>query len=141
MFIDFDVLGAPRGKNRPRFGNGRTYTDKETTLAENEIRAAWREAGALRVPDGLAISMEIWLYTERPAGHFKKDGSLSAEGARHLCPRRKPDVDNAAKLVMDALNGLAYRDDVDIVHLHVWRAWSTPAATRIVIQPVQNVRG
>ena len=29
--IEFVVLGDPKGKGRPRFGNGRTFTDKAGT--------------------------------------------------------------------------------------------------------------
>ena len=33
----------------------------------------------------------------------------------HIRSTKKPDCDNIAKIILDALNGLAYKDDKDIV--------------------------
>ena len=32
-----------------------------------------------------------------------------------MLPTKKPDVDNIIKIILDSLNGLAYKDDVQIV--------------------------
>lgn len=70
----------------------------------------------------------------RPRGHFRKNGELSAEGLRHPVPRnRKPDVDNALKLICDALNTRAYRDDVLIAKATVERVWGEWPETTIRI--------
>jgi Holliday junction resolvase RusA-like endonuclease len=129
--FSFVVPGAPRGKNRPRFGNGRTFTDRATVDAEGDVLACWIAAGQPRL-DG-AVALRVALIVERPTGHFRSDGvSLSAEGARHLLPdNQKPDVDNALKLVMDGLNRRAWRDDVQIVDVYVTRSWGARAETRV----------
>jgi hypothetical protein len=93
--FELRVTGQPQGKGRPRFdpARKRTYTPKETKVAEREVRAAWEEVGEPRLPDDQAIAVVVRLVVVRPAGHFKKDGSLSAEGLRHPLPRnKKPDV-------------------------------------------------
>lgn len=36
-----------------------------------------------------------------------------------LLPTKKPDIDNITKCVLDALNGIAYHDDSQIVRLTV----------------------
>lgn len=129
--IRLTVDGQPEGKDRPRFGNGRTFTTKKTLLAEGEIRRAWEEAGKPRLDDG-AINLIVKLYVSRPAGHYKANGDLSAEGLRNPYPaKQKPDVDNALKLVMDALNTRAWRDDVRVVRALVTRAWSEWPRTEI----------
>lgn len=120
------VPGKPRGKDRPRFDGrtGRTFTTAATTNAEASIVAVWRDAGEPRLPDG-AAKLVLFISVERPAGHFKKDGHLSAAGQRQPFPAsKKPDVDNCLKLVMDALNGRAYKDDVQIVAATIARVWS-----------------
>ena len=118
----------PVGKGRPRFqrSTGRTYTPAQTESAEAQIRYAWIEAGRPRLPDDTPISMRITAHIPRPAGHFKKDGQLSAAGVRagDWWSRKKPDVDNAAKLIMDALEGFAYRSDACIVSLHAVKLWT-----------------
>lgn len=121
----FVVPSEPRGKARPRFvrATGRTYTDTPTLRAEQRIADAWRATGAERPPD---VPLELWvtLVLARPRSHFRANGELNAAGLRTPVPVRKPDVDNALKLVMDALNGLAYRDDVQIVAASVSRRWA-----------------
>jgi Holliday junction resolvase RusA-like endonuclease len=138
MPFTLTVPGTPTGKARPRFANGRTFTPRETVLAEQAIRCAWEDAGSPRMPDG-PVELDVHLFVERPQGHFKRDGSLNAEGMRNLEPfRRKPDLDNAVKLVMDALNGRAWRDDVQVVVLHARRRWVMPGTIASVVIDVQE---
>ncbi len=128
------LSGQPEGKKRPKFGKGRVWTPKETQLAEGNIIRRWEEAGEPRMPDDAALRIEVVLYIARPATHRKRDGSLSAEGLRHPRPEnKKPDVDNALKLVMDALNQRAYKDDVRVVEALVERHWAEWPATKIKI--------
>jgi Holliday junction resolvase RusA-like endonuclease len=108
------------------------YTTKKTTVAEREIRAAWEDQGKPRLPDESALGLSVRLAVVRPQGHFKKDGSLSAQGLRHPIPRnKKPDLDNAIKLVMDALNSRAYRDDVQIAEAQIKRVWDEWPSTTV----------
>lgn len=71
---------------------------------------------------------------ERTKGHFIATGDLSTEGLRHPLPEnRKPDVDNAAKLVMDALNKRAYKDDVQVTTATQKKRWSNVSGTEIIL--------
>jgi Holliday junction resolvase RusA-like endonuclease len=126
------IPGTPEGKDRPRFraimGKGRkpfvqVYTTKKTEAAEKRIVAAWDAAGRPRVSGEIAV--DVVLYVDRAKGHFTSKGALSAVGLRHPYPTgKKPDVDNALKLVMDALNGHGYSDDVDVIVATVRRVWA-----------------
>lgn len=135
----FDVIGRPQGKGRPRHGQGRTWTPRETTLAEQGIRAAWQQAGAVRLEG--PITLHVLLGVTRPQHHYKRDGTLTAEGVRNPQPsRKKPDVDNALKLVMDALNTRAWGDDVQIVQAQIERFWDAREYTRVTaceIEPAE----
>lgn len=128
------IDGAPAGKGRPRHGNGRTWTPKETVLAEQEIRRAWEEAGSPRIDGPVRLIVE--LRVTRAKDHYRADGvMLSAKGERFPLPTgKKPDVDNALKLVMDSLNGRAYRDDVDVVIATVMRFWSRDGWPRTIVE-------
>ena len=133
------VAGNATGKARPRFNRatGVAYDTAENRAAENDVRAVWREAGEPRLPDDMAVAIYVLIVAVRPAGHFRKDGSLSAEGLRHPVPRnKKPDVDNALKLIMDSLNGRAYRDDVQVARACVERWWGRHAETLIKLRPM-----
>jgi Holliday junction resolvase RusA-like endonuclease len=121
------IPGKPQGKDRPRFvrATGRTYTPKETLAAEERIRDAWSRAGGPVVSGPLGV--HITASTPRPKGHYLKGGELSAEGRRHPFPdNQKPDLDNVAKLCLDALNGAAFKDDVAVVQMYAHRFWSPP---------------
>lgn len=140
--IDFWVPGKPRGKDRPRFDSRtkRTYSTKETENAEAQIVQAWRDVGEPRQPnDDDALWMRLTIVMERPGSHFNTKGELNAAGRRQPYPAtRKPDIDNALKLVMDALNGRAYKDDVRFVDTHERKAWGDRAGMRILIGPMHE---
>lgn len=128
------IDGKPQGQPRPRFANGRAYAGKKQKLAEGEIRRAWQETGSPRMVDG-PLGLEMFLFVSRPAGHFKRDGSLSAEGLRNPWPlKTKPDLDNAIKLVCDALNTLAWRDDVRFCTTCAIRDWADWPRTEINVR-------
>ena len=132
--IRLELSGRPEGKGRPRFGKGgRVFTPQATKLAEGRIIDAWTDAGQPRL-DG-PIRLGLLLEVARPKGHYTTKGTLSAEGKRKPRPTgKKPDVDNALKLVMDALNKRAYRDDVDVVEASVYRTWAPDGWERTVIR-------
>lgn len=85
------IPGNPYPKERPRFGKGRTYTAKKTLEEEKRIADAVRAAGVVLLPPPIRI--EMWFYRQT---------------------RQPVDLDNLAKLVMDALNGVAWKDDRDV---------------------------
>lgn len=87
------------------------------------IRAAWAEAGSSRLYDG-PVELTIVAYMQRPKAHLRASGQLSAEGERHPHPTKKPDASNIAKLVEDALNGCAWRDDSQVVDLIIKKRWA-----------------
>lgn len=122
--IVLKVPGRPRGKQRPRFNRstGRAYTPAETVVFEQRIQTEWIAAGRPRLTDGPFIA-EITAVYDRPGSHRLKNGELSAAGRRSPFPMPQVDLDNIAKTVMDAGNGLLYKDDRQAVDLHVKRRW------------------
>lgn len=132
--IALELSGRPEGKGRPRFGKGgRVFTPQATKLAEGRIIDAWTDAGQPRI-DG-PVSLTLRLEVARPKGHFTTKGELNKSGRRLPHPTgKKPDVDNALKLVMDALNRRAYRDDVDVISATVTRVWASDGWERSLIE-------
>ena len=51
---------------------------------------------------------------------------------------KKPDADNIAKSVLDALNGFAYNDDNQIVCLTVQKLYDTNARVEITIEKLEE---
>lgn len=117
MCVEFTVYGEPRGKGRPRFSkvNGRTITrtPDETVLYENLVRTEYRQqCRARKFDDHAALSVYIRAYFPIPASVSKKRRRLMEEGK--ILPTKRPDIDNLAKIVMDSINGIAYRDDAQV---------------------------
>lgn len=124
MRVEFNVPGRPQGKDRPRavFQGGRihTYTTKKTRSYENEIREAYLESANGTVFDG-CISMKIMAYFPIPKATKKSDREQMLKG--RVLPCKKPDTDNIAKIICDALNGTAYADDKQVVELSVCKRY------------------
>lgn len=115
------VPGEPVGKGRPRMGRGgRVYTPDATRRAEHAVARAW---WAPMIEIDFEIAVRVTAYYGRPKDHFLQSGALSAKGRRSIVPMKTPDLDNVVKLVLDALNGVAYRDDKQVQSVEALRFW------------------
>lgn len=115
MGIVFEVPGEPRGKGRPRFTKeGNAYTDSETRAYEKKIMAYYRQQlRDFRWDDGSYVAVEVTAVYPIPKSATK--ASITAIQAGRILPKRKPDIDNVLKVVLDSLNGIAYKDDSQVV--------------------------
>lgn len=115
--IRFVIPGEPQGKGRPKFsrqGNFvKTYTPAKTENYEAHIKACFMASGAGMIPQGVEIGMEITAFYSIPKSTSRKRAALMREGL--IRPAKKPDFDNVAKVICDALNKIAYYDDAQIV--------------------------
>ena len=107
----FTVYMKPQGKARPRVTRRGAYTPKATVAASNLIAGKYRDLYGEKKPFSGAVHLYIYAYDALPQSQPKR-----VTEAPYAV---KPDADNVAKLVMDALNKLAYNDDAQIVQLHV----------------------
>lgn len=106
MKIQFTVPGPPQGKARPRFAKSRTYTPQNTVAYEKLVRVKYRSAAIGVVPAEGAVSVTVLACYPIPKSASKAQRVKMLTGA--LKPTKKPDADNVAKIICDALNGLAY---------------------------------
>lgn len=135
--IAFIVPGEPTGKGRPRVstrgGFARAYTPAKTRAYESEVARAALAAGAEPV-DG-PLELVVNAYHAVPKSWTKRDRALAIEGAiRPTGPRN--DLDNTVKAVSDALNGVAYRDDGQIVSLHAERHYCSHPRVAVEVRQV-----
>lgn len=135
--MKFEVLGAPCGKGRPRFtrNSHRPYTPETTANYETLVKLAYMQAGGAMF--GGPVSLSITAYYPIPKSLAKKKSSLMANGFE--IPIIKPDVDNIAKAIMDALNHIAYNDDRQVTELQVRKLYSHEPKTVVEIKEVQNL--
>lgn len=106
----FVVRGKVRGKPRPRVNrSGSVWTPAVFTEYERSIAEAYLRAGG-EMHEG-QVRVHIATHRALPASKPKR---IKAEP-----DTVKPDVDNIAKIVLDALNGIAYKDDSQVTGLYV----------------------
>lgn len=120
------VPGQPTGKGRPRFTRqGRAYTPAKTKVYEELIagfaRREMEAAGWDRTP--LPVKLHILAQFEIPKSWTKTKKSQALLG--EITPGR-PDIDNIAKAVLDALNGIVYDDDAQVAQLMVKKVYGQP---------------
>ena len=118
MFLPFN----PVAKGRPRFTRrGHAYTPAKTAEYERNIRDYYTTQEG-KMFEG-AIFVKIIFAMPIPKSFSKKvQQQISLGEYKHI---KKPDADNMAKSVLDALNGVAFTDDSLITHLTVAKHYST----------------
>ncbi len=124
MIYEFEMLGEPVGKARPRMNTrtGQAYTPTKTKLYEYALRQWFiREYPNFR-PIESRVKVEIVAYFSIPKSTSKKK---EAEMMRNfISPTKKPDIDNITKIVLDAMNKFAFKDDTQVVILQVEKKYS-----------------
>ena len=121
------INGIPQGKGRPRFTKGgKAYTPQKTRRYEEAVRGAAMLAaqaqGFVKHDDDTPLEACISAWFPIPASWPKKKRAAARSGA--LYPVVKPDADNLAKAILDALNGIAYRDDKQVVSCAVRKRYT-----------------
>lgn len=123
MGLTFEVPGDPRGKGRPRVTKNGTYTDSETKAYEQKIITYYKKSfGSYKWPAEAFISVKVTAHYQIPKRATK--AAVAAMQARKVFPTRKPDIDNVLKVVLDALNGVAYEDDAKVVCVEAEKVYS-----------------
>ena len=119
------VVGEPKAQPRARAvsirGAVRMYNPATATDWKNNIKGQCLAIKGLEIEQ--AISLELDFYLPRPKSHYLKSGRLcgKAPAGWH---QQKPDADNLAKSVMDAISELrAWGDDDQVVELTVRKFW------------------
>ena len=95
--IRFFVSGDPVPKQSFRYsGHGGGYTDPRVTAWQHQVGYAARQN--IAEPIAGSVSLKLYFY---------------------LRDNRRVDADNLSKAVCDALQGIAYQDDKQVVDLHI----------------------
>ena len=123
-FLTLDMDPVPKG--RPRFTRtGHAFTDKKTLQAEAAIRnAALAEWG--KKPFEGAVELVIQFTFKKPKSNKKN------------LHTQRPDLDNCAKLVSDAINGIAFLDDCQVISIACTKGWGERGEIVLLVDEVGN---
>ncbi len=120
LACEFSILVDPTAKARPRFTkHGRAYTPKTTKNYEKLVSDTLRYAFKSCAIESRPLIMELEFNIERP------------KSVTRPYPTVKPDIDNFAKAILDAANGILYKDDSLICDLLVKKRYATNGYIRI----------
>ncbi len=129
----FEVFGEVIGKGRPRFTrSGRTYTPKKTSGYERTIKTAYLNKYTYLSKKSLRIKICAYLEVAKSHSKVKKTKMLN----NLLQCTKKPDIDNIVKVVLDALNKVAYQDDTQVVELVAIKRWSNESRLKVIIEEI-----
>lgn len=129
--MEFRVPGKPQGKARHRMTrSGHSYTPQQTVNYENLVKECYSLAKGEWFTNE-PLQMEITACYGIPKSASKKDRERMLSG--ELFPTKKPDADNIAKIICDALNGVAYHDDTQIVQLNIIKRY-TAAQPKVIVE-------
>lgn len=139
MMVRLKILGEPHGKGRHRAvrrgDHIATYTPRKTKDYEDEVRFCYRqEYGdlmAFAVDEPVSATIIAAFGIPKSTSKRRKVEMM----AGMVLPTKKPDTDNIAKIVLDALNGLAYPDDKQVVELHVIKEYDLESCVTVELTP------
>lgn len=143
--LSFEVLGEPIPQARARFTRaGRMYTPAKTRKWKKHVsRAAKAAAAQLAAPLTGPLRMTVAFSLPIPSSWTKRKQNQAL--LNQLKPIGKPDVDNLAKAVMDAINDctdadeqpLIWKDDCQVVTLIAAKRYGACGYVTVHIEEIQ----
>jgi len=138
LVVTFTVDGDPIPKGRPRFARRgqfvQTYTDAKTIDYETHVAMKARHAIGATEPLKGALTVFLYLRYTIPASYSKKRKEACLAGLEF--PKRI-DIDNVYKSITDAMNGIVYLDDSQIVEAHIKKVYAEESGANIMVQETE----
>jgi Holliday junction resolvase len=124
--LAFSMSGEPRGKGRPRVDTRgafpRIHTDGKTARYERSVRKIAQAAMKGRAPLEGPVSVSLRFRMPIPKSATKRVRTAMAAG--EIAHTGRPDLDNMAKAIFDALNKVVFADDAQVVRSFVTKIYA-----------------
>ena len=134
--IQFKIKGEIKTKQRPRAtiigGHARVYSSKDTIMYENYIKSEFQRQCPYYLGNEPLKATIIAYFL--PSNELAKFG----DEVKYVACMKNKDLDNIAKTILDALNGLAYEDDKQIIELHTEKYY-TPGNVEYVEVKIETL--
>lgn len=128
--VNFVVEGTPRPQGSKSFVRGRI-------VEASKYVGPWRKTVAKEAaevfphPTVDPVKVTLTFVFERPKSHMYADGRLKPHC--HESHIQRPDVDKLSRAILDALTGIAYVDDSQVVSLDAIKVWGPKAGVKISV--------
>lgn len=135
--IKFEILGQPVAKQRPRVTrSGIAYTPSKTVNYETLVKYTYQSLYRNRELILGRIEANITAVFPVPKSYSKKRTEELLNGRNNY--DKKPDCDNLAKIILDSLNGIAYKDDSQVTSLHINKEYGTQPKVIIELKELEK---
>ena len=135
-YYRYVIPGPAVAQGRPRLttigGHPRAYDPKKSRDYKAYIQLCVKEQGAPEEPLTGEISLLIVEYRAIPQSWSKRKHEEALLG--DITPTTRPDWDNVGKAVCDALNGLVWKDDAQIVRAEVRKNYDDEPRVAIEVE-------
>ena len=135
LIVTFTVDGDPVPKGRPRFARRgqfvQTYTDAKTIDYETHVAMKARQAIGASEPLQGALTVFLYLRYGVPTSYSKKRKEACLRGVEYP---KKQDIDNVYKSITDAMQGIVFLNDSQIVEAHIKKVYSEEAGANVMVQ-------
>lgn len=137
--MEFVILGIPQAKQSVKFTkSGMKYTPAHIKQAQNSMTLQIMN----QLPNGhepITEAVAIQYTFEFPlTKDLKKETRQKIQCGDQVFRPKKPDIDNLQKAVNDAMNGVVYLDDSQIVKISSVKIYSETPKIIINVQPLRN---
>ena len=131
---EFEVIGDIVGKQRPRVNmyTGNVYTPNKTKDYEEYIRQSFFLKYKQIEPITNRVNVEITAYLKVPKMTNKTNKKMMINN--EISPLKKPDIDNIAKVVLDALNNYVIKDDIQVSKISIEKMYAEEEKLYIKIE-------
>ncbi len=142
MIVAFTVPGTPVAKGRARSfvrnGHVAHYTPERTANYENLVKLVAQQAMVGKELFTCPVLMKIDLFVSIPVSWSKKKQKAALSG--EVMPDKRPDLSNVLKSIEDALNGIVYQDDKQIVSLTIEKRYAEIPKANVEVRKFELVR-
>lgn len=134
--IEIVLLGAPRGKERPRATKlGHVYTPEKTVSYEGALKYAALQVMGERAPLAGPLHVELDIVVPIAVSWPKKRQAAARAGAEW--PTKKPDLDNIMKM-LDAFNLVVWVDDSQIVTTNIRKRYGDKPGLWVKVHSIEE---
>ena len=128
------IRGVPIAKKRPRFVRRGKFVGAYNCQETEEGRWILEAKGQVTTCFEGPVIMLCDFVMPIPKSLRKRDVALAEAGQYYHT--KKPDLDNLIKFVKDCLNGLAWRDDSQVIKLNAVKRYGRDPMTAIDLHGV-----
>lgn len=136
--VQLVINEIPKPQPRPRITvrgkYAHAYEPKSITEYKRLVAGKYRSEHKQQLPLTGALSVDVRFYRpiQKSISKIERQRRLLGQSL----PTVKPDIDNYVKAILDALNGLAFKDDSQIAVLYARKLYSDNPRTEIEITEI-----